>query len=350
LNRPRFIAVRQEDWYRFRSLVERLEATPLRQVSGEDLAEMSRLFRALCYDLSVVRSRDWGRELEGRLNDLVVRGHNLLYRAPPGRLRAVVSFVLVGFPRLLRANAGYFWAACALFLVPGLAAAISIALEPTLAERILPRQMLDMMEAMHSESFNERALFAGAEAARTGYYVLNNVSIAFKAWALGILLGLGSAYVLVYNGLIIGAVTGYLVARGHAEPFFSFVIAHGAFELTAIVVAGAAGLVVGRALVHPGHYTRMDALRRRGLVSTQLALGAAAMLLVAAVIEGVWSPMGLPPRLKLGAGALFWMVVVLYLLLAGRRHASRLASGFAGPGRRPPGVPRGTRGEREASP
>lgn len=319
MNRPRFIAVRQGDWYAFRGLVDRLDATPLRRVSGDDLAELSRLFRALCYDLSVVRSRDWGRELEGRLNDLVVRGHNLLYRAPPGRLRAAVTFLLKGFPRLLRANAGYFWAACALFLIPGLAAAISIALEPTLAERILPRQMLDMMESMHSESFNDRALFAGAEAARTGFYVLNNVGIAFKAWALGALLGLGSAYILVFNGLMIGAVTGYLVARGHAEPFFSFVIAHGAFELTAIVVAGAAGLVVGRAMVHPGAYRRLDALRRRGVVSTQLALGAAAMLLVAAVIEGVWSPMGLPPHLKLGAGALFWVVVLVYLLFAGRR-------------------------------
>lgn len=320
MNRARFLATRQGDWYRFRELVKRAESTRLKHLSGAELSDFSRLFRALCYDLAVVRSRDWGGELEGRLNDLVVRGHNLLYRAPPGRFRTALDFVMVGFPRLLRANIAYFWVACALFVVPGAVAGVLIEQYPSLANRILTRNQQVMMESMHSQDTSDRALFAGGEAARTSFYVLNNVGIAFKCFALGILFGIGTVLLLTYNGIVIGAVTGFLISRGHAEPFFSFVIAHGSFELTAIVVSGAAGLVLGRALVHPGAYTRLDALRRRGLVAVKLAIGAGVMLLVAAVIEGVWSPMGLPAQVKLAAGTLFWIVVILYLTFAGRRR------------------------------
>ncbi|MDY0003992.1 MAG: stage II sporulation protein M, partial [Polyangia bacterium] len=245
MSRARFLANRQEDWYRFRALLDRAEGTRVKKLTGQELSDLSRLFRALCYDLAVVRSRDWGGELEGRLNDLVVRGHNLIYQAPPGRPRAVLDFLLSGFPLLLRANAGYFWVALALFVVPGLVAGALIALEPELASRVMSPQTQAMMEEMHSKDHGERALFSGGEAAKFGFYVVNNIGIAFKAFALGILLGIGTMLILVYNGIVIGAVTGYLIARGHAEPFFSFVIGHGSFELTAIVIAGAAGLVLG---------------------------------------------------------------------------------------------------------
>ncbi len=329
MSRARFLATRQADWYRFRALLDRAEGTRLKKLTGQDLSELSRLFRALCYDLAVVRSRDWGGELEGRLNDLVVRGHNLLYQAPPGRPRAVLDFLLAGFPRLLRANAGYFWVALALFLVPGLVAGTLIALEPQVANRVLPAQTQAMMEEMHSKDHGDRALFSGGEAAKFGFYVVNNIGIAFKAFALGILFGIGTIMILVYNGIVIGSVTGYLIARGHSEPFFSFVIAHGSFELTAIVIAGAAGLVLGRAIVHPGPYSRVDALQRRGLDAVKLVLGAGAMLAVAAVIEGAWSPMGLPFAVKLPVGVALWVLVIVYLLVGGRHLGRRGASEVA---------------------
>lgn len=326
MNRVRFLATRQPDWYRFRELLNRAEGTRLRKLPGGEISEFSRLFRALCYDLAVVRSRDWGGELEGRLNDLVVRGHNLLYRAPPGRPRAVLDFLLKGFPQLLRANGGYFWTALLLFLVPGIVAGTLVAFEPSIGSRVLPKKALAQMEDMHSTHHEQRALFSGGEAAKFGFYVLNNVTIAFKAFALGLLLGVGTMLLLAYNGIVLGAVTGYLIGRGHSEPFFSFVIAHGSFELTAIVVAGAAGLVLGRAIVHPGPYSRMDALQRRGLDAVKLALGAGAMLVVAAVIEGAWSPMGLPFSVKLPVGIALWLVVIVYLTLGGRTFRRRGAA------------------------
>lgn len=322
MNRARFIATRQQDWYRFRLLLDRAEKFRLTHLGGDEVSEFSRLFRALCYDLATVRSRDWGVELERRLNDQVVRGHNLLYRAPPGGFRKVVDFLLTGFPRLLRENQGYFWVALALFVIPGLVAGLLIALEPELAERLFSSEMLSGMEQMHHTNERAKGLFTGQEAGATGFYVYNNVGIAFRCFATGILFGLGTVIFLVYNSIVIGAVSGYLVARGHAEPFFSFVISHGAFELTAIVVSGAAGLVIGRALIHPGQYSRLDALRRRGLVAVKLVAGAAAMLFVAAFIEGFWSPSGVPTTAKFAVGAVLWLAVIAYLGFAGRGETS----------------------------
>jgi len=157
------------------------------------------------------------------------------------------------------------------------------------------------------------------EAAAAGFYVRHNTSIAFRCFALGIFAGAGTAYVLLQNGILLGTITGYVLAMGHGERFLSFVVSHGSFELTAIVISGAAGLVLGHAVVAPGRLTRRQALIQRGLVAVQLALGAGGMLAVAALVEGFWSPSPFPPLAKYVVGALLWLSVAFYLAMAGRR-------------------------------
>ena len=156
-----------------------------------------------------------------------------------------------------------------------------------------------------------------------GFYVQHNVGIAFKCFALGVFAGIGTAKELVFNSIVLGTVTGFLIGRGHSAHFFEFVISHSSFELTAIVVAGAAGLIMGHALVHPGQVSRGEALRLRGLDAVKLALGAGFMLCVAALIEGFWSPSVIPRGVKMTGGAFFWILVILYLGLAGRTRRSR---------------------------
>jgi uncharacterized membrane protein SpoIIM required for sporulation len=316
VTRARFLATRHGDWHRFEGLLGRVEHARLGELAGEEVSELSRLHRAVCYDLSTVRSRDWGPELERRLHDLVVRGHHLLYRDPPGRLRAAGAFVTGGFPRLLRENHRFFWVALLLFLVPAVAAGVAVRLDPSLAPRVLDRQMLEDMESMHSEK--DRTEGTGVEAGMTGFYVVNNVGIAFRVFATGVLLGLPTIGLLLFNGLVLGTVFGFLFSRGQGEPLLAFVIGHGAFELTAIVIAGAAGLILGHAILRPGLRSRLDALRARGLVSIQLAIGAGLMLGVAALLEAFWSPSPVPGDVKYAVGILLWLMVIAYLALAGR--------------------------------
>jgi uncharacterized membrane protein SpoIIM required for sporulation len=123
--------------------------------------------------------------------------------------------------------------------------------------------------------------------------------------------------VLLYNGIVIGAITGHVLAAGHSDRFLSFVVSHGSFELTAIAVAGGAGLMLGDALVHPGQRTRIESLRHCGFEAIQIAGGAAAMLIVAALIVGFWSPAPIPKFAKYAGGGLLWVLVAVYLGTAG---------------------------------
>jgi uncharacterized membrane protein SpoIIM required for sporulation len=152
---------------------------------------------------------------------------------------------------------------------------------------------------------------------------MHNIGIAFQTFASGLLFGLGSAFFLLFNGLMIGAVAGHLTHIGFGQTFWSFVIGHGAFELSAIALAGAAGLQLGWALIAPGRLPRAEALRLAARKSVLLICGVMLFLLIAAFIEAYWSSMTAPaPMTKYLVGAALWLLVATYLLFAGRtRHA-----------------------------
>jgi len=326
MNKQGFLRDRRPAWERFESLLARTETSgPPRLTSGE-VSELSELFRALCYDLAQVRSRDWGSSVERYLNDLVVRGHGVFYGAKPSKRGRVTNFFSHVFPRVLRENYTFFWTSAALFAIPMAVSWTLVASDPSLAYRVLPGQVLYTMESMYENEPGEQGdgedegeeSFERQDAAMAGFYVRHNVSIAFKCFALGFFLGLGTIYVLLSNGIQIGTVAGYVIAQGHGDRFLGFVLSHSPFELTAIVIAGAGGLVLGHAILAPGDLARVDALRQRGLVAVQLALGAAGMLFVAAMIEGFWSAQPTPLAVKYAAAAFLWLTVIGYLGFAGR--------------------------------
>lgn len=317
MTKPELIKRRSKVWRRFETLIEASKGRHQKSLDGDEVVEYSDLLRDISHDLAKVRSHDWGDDLERYLNDLVVRGHNRFYRSPPGRMSAAFKFFAFGFPVLLRANAGYFWVATALLFVPGVVAAVALASDSSLAPRIIPAEMLDMFDEMYSEGVGSGE-FVRDDAAMAGYYLWHNGSIAFRCFAAGILLGLGTAFVLVSNGVILGGIAGYIVANDHSERFFTFVVGHGSFELIAIAVAGAAGLVLGHALVRPGQLTVSESLRVRGAVAVRLAAGAGSMILVASFIEGFWSARELPSSVKYTAGAISWALAIAYLLFVGR--------------------------------
>jgi uncharacterized membrane protein SpoIIM required for sporulation len=176
-------------------------------------------------------------------------------------------------------------------------------------------------DAGHLGRLAKRA--ASDDWAMFGYYIMHNIGIAFQTFASGLLFGLGSAFFLIFNGLMIGAVAGHLTRIGFGQTFWSFVIGHGAFELTAIALAGAAGLQLGWALIAPGRQPRGEALLVAARKSVLLICGVMLFLLVAAFIEAYWSSMTAPsPLIKYLVGAALWMLMAAYLLFAGRsRHA-----------------------------
>src|SRR5262245_20236609 len=188
MNKRRFVAKRAPAWRRFEVLLNRLDTISVKRFSAAETAEFSRLFRELCYDLSLIRSRDWGRGLVSYLNDLVSRGHNAFYSEPPGKLAYVGRFLAIDFPRLFRKNIGYFLAASAIFFgTLGVTWAV-VQHDPTLAARIIPAEQLNMMEEMYSskkadgeggssdgsEDWEGTGSFGEQRAAMAGFYTWNN--------------------------------------------------------------------------------------------------------------------------------------------------------------------------------
>jgi uncharacterized membrane protein SpoIIM required for sporulation len=180
---------------------------------------------------------------------------------------------------------------------------------------VLPAEALEQAADSYKEGLGRTG---GMNAMMAGFYVQNNVGIAFRCFATGILFGTGTIFFLVYNGLVTGTTVGYVVRAGAGGNILAFVAGHAPFELTAIVIAGAAGLKMGWSLVDTGGRTRIASLRAAGRELVELVIGASLMLLVAAAIEGFWSASGIDRRLKWVVSALGWLFVLGYLSLAGR--------------------------------
>jgi uncharacterized membrane protein SpoIIM required for sporulation len=320
MTRETFVARHREEWAELSAMLEALEKG--RQPAGEaDLAHLAQRYRTVCRHLALARQRAYGAQMTESLHRLALRAHRLLYGVRRGSLAALGAFFAQEFPRAVRAERRLVAAAALALVLPMLGLALAVALDADRVHRILAPEQVRQVEAMYdpdSEHFaRERA--GDGDFQMFGFYIWNNVGIAFRTFAGGVLAGAGTLLVLVLNGVQIGTVMGYLHAIGYGRTFFPFVVGHSAFELTAIVLVGAAGLKLGLALVAPGRVRRSQALRAAAAAALPIVYGSGLMLLVAAAVEAFWSPRtGVAIPVKLGVGGALWGIVVLWLTRGGR--------------------------------
>jgi uncharacterized membrane protein SpoIIM required for sporulation len=313
-----FVAVRRNDWDELRELLD--GGKPWRALRPATIARAAALYRAVCGDLVRAQSAGYAREVVGVLDDLAARAHNALYSAPPYRLGAIWELVARDFPRTLRRHVRFFALAVALFVLPGVLGFAGAFRSRAFALQVLSPATVAEMEKAYAKGF-DKGRGEDVDTAMAGFYVYNNVGIAFRCFATGVLFGLGSAFFLVYNGLVTGAVAGLITVAGSGRNLFTFICTHSAFELTAVVIAGTAGMVMGYALVDTGGRTRFGSLREKSRDVARLVLGAALMLLVAAGIEGFWSPSGVGAHVKWITGGAAYLAVIAYLAGAGRKRS-----------------------------
>jgi uncharacterized membrane protein SpoIIM required for sporulation len=314
-----FVAARSRDWQELDRLLG--AGDMLHKIDGAGISRVAALYRSLCTDLMRCRAARYTPDLGTYLDGLAGRAHAALYGAQPFRLPGVIDFFARDFPRALRDNGRLFAVSCALFFLPFAVGILGALASEEFSTHVLPAQALEQMAHAYSKGF-DAGRDAGTDTTMAGFYVYNNVGIAFRCFATGILFGAGSLFFLVYNGLVTGTVAGYVMSAGYGGNIWTFMCGHAPFELTAIVISGGAGLQMGYALVDTGGLTRVGSLRRAAPSIVHQILGAAAMLLIAAGIEGFWSPSSLPPPVKWSASGVFSLLVVLYLALAGRARSS----------------------------
>lgn len=277
-------------------------------------------YRRLCNQLSLARRRNYSATVLDRLQKLMQRGHAVLYRSSRLRMSSIVGFLGRGFPALVRAEWRCMLASLLLFAVPLVTTFVAILLRPELAYALFSPEQLADFEGMYDPAAKHSRLGrdSGGDLLMFGYYVLNNISIGFRTFASGLLAGFGTVLVLLFNGLAIGGVAGHLQAVGYGDPFWRFVCGHGAFELTAIVIAGGAGLQLGLRLLLPGNRRRRDALVHAGRRGGLLCVGVFVMLIAAAFVEAFWSSIGwVPASIKYSVAGVLWLAVFLWLWRGG---------------------------------
>jgi uncharacterized membrane protein SpoIIM required for sporulation len=318
-----FATRRAEDWQRLASLCEREAA-----LTPDDTRALATLYRAALADLAQLRTlaaRDDqpSSEVVSWLNDVVARAHALVYvNRRAGRLdvagffgREVPAAIRRALPRVGLA---------ALLMVGGAAVAFLLCRNDVALARVLagPR----MTE--NAEGFSD--LGAGREqsmdAVMAAFYVTNNVQVSFVAFALGITFGLGTLWIMVQNGILLGVTLALVRHYGSTKNFLAFLSSHGPIELFAIVLAAGAGLGMGLALVAPGPYSRAVALKLAAREAAKLVMAAACLLVIAAFFEAFVSPSALPARVKhlVGLANAFWLT--LYVARAGLRTSPETAA------------------------
>jgi len=292
-----------------------------RQGKPVDAALLAARYRRICENLALAQSRAYPVHLVARLEGLAQDAHQLIYRRQDYGLQALGRLLRVQLPAAVRAQGRLVLLALALFALP-LALAYGLALQgPDFALRLLDAAQLREYEAMYADGKQSigRLREAADDWQMFGYYIFNNIGIGFRCFGAGILAGVGSAFVLVYNGLVIGAIAGHLVRAGLGHNFWPFVATHSSFELTGIVLSGAAGLALGLGWLAPGRRSRLEALRAAAQAAVPLVYAAVFLLLVAAAFEAFWSSAAwIAPAVKYGVAGLCWSLVLLWLLRAGR--------------------------------
>lgn len=320
MQQERFVEAHQAEWQSLGRTLDALEARG--QVAAEGLPESC---RRVSQHLALARYRGYSADLVTRLHDLAMRSHQQLYRRRLDVLGRLLVLIRQDIPRAVRAEWLLVLLGHLLFYGPMVVTILAITAEPTRVYAVLDPFTLASMEESYDPAghhfLRERAV--DSDLLMFGYYVWNNVGIGFRTFASGALLGLGPVYFLAYNGVVIGAVFAHLLNIGFGGTLSAFVVGHGSFELTAIVLSGAAGARLGLAWLMPGRSTRTEALRRAADKALPIVQGAGLMLLLAAVIEAFWSSSAvIPAQLKYTVGAGLWLTVYGWLLLGGR-HARR---------------------------
>ena len=305
---------RQPYWRRLEALVEQSGRRGVGRLSRSELQELGLLYRQIASDLSTVREDPASRQISAYLNQLLGRAHNLIYMGGKTNAAGIVQFFRFTYPRLFRENLAYPLTAFLIFLAAAIAGTALCFSDPGFERYFLGARMIDTIEQhrMWTQSV------VSIKPLASSFILTNNISVAMATFAMGILAGLGTVYMLFFNGLLIGVIGTACWQAGMSRQLWSFVAPHGVLELPAIFIAGGAGLLLARGLLFPGTLPRRDSVVEAGGRAVRLVLGVIPMLVVAGFIEGYLSPSNFPVPLKFALGAALGLALLLYLSSGGK--------------------------------
>jgi uncharacterized membrane protein SpoIIM required for sporulation len=305
-NLDQFVSERSPTWTELDRLVTESGNRPSR-LGADGVRRYGECYRATAADLALARRRFPGDPLVARLEQLVQRSRQGVYNSPSSRT-GVLAFFANGYWRRVRERKTFLLISFLCLVVPTLLGGYWAWRDPGPASGLVPSKYQSVTEPRTPDQ--SLGLTVDQESSMASQIFTNNIGVTFYAFAGGLLLGLGTLYVLLQNGVMLGVVGGLSIGAGNGRSFFELVTAHGVLELSCIIVAGAAGLSLGWTIIDPGNRTRGEAVRQEAGAAVQIILGTMPWLVVAGLVEGFLTPSGtgLPTVLAVGfsLGAIYW--------------------------------------------
>ncbi len=311
MNVKRWIVRREPNWQRLDTLLRQIEKKGLKSLQAQEIRELASLYRSTAADLARVQTQQIGNNLTQNIHLLTTRAYTQIYQGSRRQeWQAVLEFYRWGLPALIQQTYPYIAAATALFLMGSLFAWWYAWQDPTFMSLIVPEHLITTVRDEHKLWMGS---IVGIEPLASTEIMINNLSVSFGAVAGGITAGIYTTYLIVFNGLSIGAIATLVGQNNLAYPFWAFVFPHGSLELPAIFFAGGAGFLLARAILFPGKYRRLQALKFYGSLAVQLVFGIVPMLIVAGTIEGFFSPNpAVPAPIKYLVGMGLFVSLVTY--------------------------------------
>jgi uncharacterized membrane protein SpoIIM required for sporulation len=305
----RWLEKRRPHWTRLEQLTAASNRQGVAALASGELQELALLYRQTASDLAAVRENPGETQIATYLNQLLGRAHNLIYmgrRAKPG---GIWEFYKHTYPAIFRAAFPDIVAAFIIFLAAGLTGFLLGMGDASFPRYLLGNGMMDTIE--HHQMWTQSIVTVKPLASSA--ILTNNLVVSFTTFALGITAGLGTVWMLLLNGLMMGVVAVACWDAGMSMSLWSFVAPHGVLELPSIFIASGAGLGLGRAMLFPGEIPRSEAIAAAGARSVRLVLGIVPLLVIAGLIEGFISPSNLPAALKFSLAAALFTLLTLYL-------------------------------------
>jgi len=326
LKSAQFRRERERSWAELEELVARIEKSGLASLTAEEIGRLPTLYRGAVGSLSVASAISLDRNLLLYLEALVGRAYLCIYGTKQPAWRAVAEFFLARFPRTVRHYFGFVAAAILLTLLGTWAGYRLTLKDPERFYSFMGEELAQGRSPAAKTSELRAILYKGAEGGDRSmlgvfatFLFTHNAKVGMLCFALGFAAGVPVLFLLFQNGLFLGTLAALYASRGLGSEFWAWILPHGITELTAVCLCGAAGLVIGRALVFPGRHDRLAALAREGRQAVLLAVGAVAMLLLAGLIEGIFRQLVQAPAVRYlvaDASLVFWL---FYFLFVGRR-------------------------------
>ncbi|MGI8664311.1 MAG: stage II sporulation protein M [Acidimicrobiales bacterium] len=318
----RFVVANSGMWGRLEELSARARRSR-GTMSPAEVDELVALYQRTSAQLSHARGYFDDAGLTARLTTIVAAANAAIYGARRGASRSLRAFFAETFPAAVYVSRRFIAVAAVLMFVPAIAVGAWVATSPEALRVAVPEEEQQALVQSQFEDY-----YSSAPAAEFSTRVqVNNIQVSFMAFAFGIAGGVLTAALLVFNGLNVGVAAGLFWHAGEAGRFFGLILPHGLLELTSIVIAGAAGLRLGWAMIAPGDRTRGDALAEEGRRSIVLVIGLMLCFVVAGFIEAFVTPSGLPTLARVGVGLLVEAAFILWVVGRGR---DAVASGHTG--------------------